>query len=57
MDRSSHAGKSAVDYTDLLAVVLDDADVTSAPVSSDPALTTSAITNGAFTITGALAAG
>lgn len=48
--------KSTVDYTDLLAGVLDDAEVTSGPVSSDTVLAASAITNGAFTITGELAA-
>ncbi|WP_461163550.1 DUF7927 domain-containing protein [Arthrobacter sp. R4-81] len=54
--KNTGTGPFAVDYTDLIAGVLDDADVTTAPVSSDPALAASAITNGAFTITGELAA-
>lgn len=55
--KNTGTGPFAVDYTDLIAGVLDDADVTKAPVSSDPALAASAIANGAFTITGELAAG
>ncbi|WP_309106107.1 hypothetical protein [Arthrobacter sp.] len=54
--KNTGTGPFAVDYTDLIAGVLDDADVTTAPVSSDPALAASAIANGAFTITGELAA-
>jgi uncharacterized repeat protein (TIGR01451 family) len=50
-------GPSAVDYTDLLSGVLDDAAVTAQPVSSDGSLTTSAVTNGAFTVKGTLAPG
>ncbi|TDE11426.1 LPXTG cell wall anchor domain-containing protein [Jiangella asiatica] len=43
-----------VDKVDNLTHVLDDADVTSPPVASDPALSVSAIENGQFTITGTL---
>lgn len=44
-----------MDYTDHVAKVLDDADVTSAPASSDPALTASAVADDKFTVTGTLA--
>src|SRR5690606_22037601 len=50
-------GPVKVDQTDHLADVLDDADLTSAPVASDPALTVSEVTGGAFTVTGELAPG
>jgi uncharacterized repeat protein (TIGR01451 family) len=50
-------GATKVDYTDHLAGVLDDATVTTAPAASNSALTASAISNGAFRITGTLAAG
>lgn len=50
-------GPVAVDHTDHLAKVLDDATVASAPASSDEALTVSEIAGGAFAVTGTLAAG
>ncbi|WP_162621906.1 CshA/CshB family fibrillar adhesin-related protein [Microbacterium suaedae] len=50
-------GPSAVDHTDVLTDVLDDADLTAAPTASDDALTASEVTDGAFRITGELAAG
>ena len=46
----------AVDYTDHLTGVLDDADVTGQPVASDEALAVSAIEDGQFQVTGELAA-
>lgn len=55
--KNTGTGATIVDYTDLLSRVLDDANVTTAPASSGPALTASAITNGEFTIRGELAAG
>lgn len=53
----SNAGTAAapVDSVDNLTQLLDDATVIAAPVSSDPALTASAVTNGQFTVTGSLA--
>ncbi|MDR6689078.1 LPXTG-motif cell wall-anchored protein, partial [Arthrobacter sp. 1088] len=50
-------GPYAVDYTDLLTGVLDDAAVTAQPVASDGSLTASTVTDGAFTVSGSLAAG
>jgi len=50
-------GPVAVDHTDHLAAVLDDAVLTSRPVSSDAALTVSAVVDGTFAVTGTLAAG
>lgn len=50
-------GPVTVDKTDHLDDVLDDAVLTSDPVSSDPALTVSGVVDGAFSITGELAAG
>nr|WP_246301387.1 LPXTG cell wall anchor domain-containing protein [Microbacterium immunditiarum] len=44
-----------VDYTDNLAAVLDDADLTGAPVSSDPALVPSSGEDGTVRVTGTLA--
>ena len=46
-----------VDHEDVLSNVLDDADVTVQPKSSDPALAVSAISSGTFSVTGELAAG
>ncbi|QIM17914.1 DUF11 domain-containing protein [Leucobacter coleopterorum] len=46
-----------VDHEDVLAGILDDADVTSAPVASDAALSASAITEGRFGVTGVLKPG
>ena len=51
------AGPARVDHTDLLADVLDDADLTTDPTASDDALSVSAVTGDAFTTTGELAAG
>src|SRR5690606_34206181 len=48
-------GPVTVDQTDHLAGVLDDAELTSAPVASEPALTVSDVAGGAFTVTGELA--
>ncbi|MET8700039.1 SpaA isopeptide-forming pilin-related protein [Kitasatospora sp. NPDC004723] len=48
---------SAVDHTDLLADVLDDTDLTSAPKASDGALRVSPVTDGSFTVTGELKPG
>ena len=50
-------GSGAVDRVDDLTHVLDDAAVTAAPTSSDPALAVSEITAGRYAITGSLAAG
>ncbi|MCU1658871.1 MAG: hypothetical protein JWO57_3527 [Pseudonocardiales bacterium] len=47
-------GTAAVDYTDDLTKVLDDATVTSAPTASNSALTASAVSGGQFTVTGAV---
>ncbi len=44
-----------VDHTDNLAAVLDDADLTGAPVSSDPALVPSSGEDGTVRVTGTLA--
>lgn len=46
-----------VDHDDVIDGVLDDATMTSAPVSSDPALEVSAVVGGRFTVDGVLAAG
>lgn len=46
-----------VDREDVLTQVLDDATVTSAPVSSDAALTVSEITDGRFSVAGSLEPG
>jgi len=46
-----------VDRDDVLTQVLDDATITSAPVSSDPALTVSAVNGDRYTITGTLTPG
>jgi len=55
----SNTGEAAgpVDHTDDLADVLDDADLTVAPASSDPALTVTDGSTGAVQITGTLEAG
>ncbi len=45
----------AVDKVDDLSGVLDDADLTSAPVASDPALAASGVVGDAFSVTGTLA--
>ncbi|WP_460783269.1 CshA/CshB family fibrillar adhesin-related protein [Microbacterium tumbae] len=50
-------GPIAVDHTDILTDVLDDADLTSDPVASDDALSVTAVESGSFTVTGELAAG
>lgn len=46
-----------VDRDDVLTAVLDDATVTGAPTSSDPALSVSAIAEGRFNVSGTLAPG
>ncbi|MBS3183468.1 DUF11 domain-containing protein [Leucobacter manosquensis] len=55
----TNTGKADVDVNrqDVLTGVLDDADLTSPPVASDPALTVSDLVDGRVTITGTLAAG
>ena len=45
-----------VDHEDVLAEVLDDADVISAPTASNPALTVTPIANGRFKVTGTVPA-
>ncbi|GAB3598316.1 CshA/CshB family fibrillar adhesin-related protein [Microbacterium tumbae] len=50
-------GPIVVDHTDLLADVLDDAELTTPPAASDEALSVSDVTDGAFAVTGELAAG
>ncbi|WP_162622954.1 DUF7927 domain-containing protein [Microbacterium suaedae] len=50
-------GPAAVDHTDVLADVLDDAELTRAPAASNDTLSVSDVTDGAFTVTGELAAG
>lgn len=55
--KNTGTGPFVVDYTDLLSGVLDDAAVTAQPVASDGSLTASEVTDGAFTVTGTLAAG
>jgi uncharacterized repeat protein (TIGR01451 family)/fimbrial isopeptide formation D2 family protein len=50
-------GDVAVDREDVLVGVLDDADLTAAPVASDEALAVSEVTDGRFAVTGTLAAG
>ncbi len=50
-------GTAATDYTDDLTQVLDDGAVTTAPTASSSNLTVSAISNGAFTVTGGVPAG
>jgi uncharacterized repeat protein (TIGR01451 family)/fimbrial isopeptide formation D2 family protein len=47
-------GVAAVDYTDDLSKVLDDATVTSAPAASNGNLTASAVSSNQFTVTGAV---
>ena len=56
---SNTAGQApaSVNYTDDLSRVLDDATVTTPPACDRTGLTVSAITGGAFTITGTVAAG
>ncbi|WP_433675878.1 DUF6923 family protein [Microbacterium gorillae] len=54
---NSGEGAGAVDFTDHLAGVLDDADLTSAPVTSDPALVATSGADGLVRVTGTLAAG
>lgn len=54
---NSGTATGAVDYSDDLSEVLDDADVTAAPTSSDPALTPTSVADGVLQITGTLAAG
>ena len=55
--QNTGAATGPVDYTDHMSGVLDDADLTQAPTSHDPALTASPVTDGSFTVTGALAPG
>ncbi|HEY0117929.1 MAG TPA: CshA/CshB family fibrillar adhesin-related protein [Cellulomonas sp.] len=50
-------GSVTVDHTDLLADVLDDAELTGDPVASDAALSVSPVVDGAFAVMGELAAG
>ncbi|HEY4536637.1 MAG TPA: DUF11 domain-containing protein [Enteractinococcus sp.] len=50
-------GPVAVDHTDILTDVLDDATISSAPTADDDALEVSEIVEGQFTVTGELAAG
>jgi uncharacterized repeat protein (TIGR01451 family) len=50
-------GDVTVDRQDVLAGVLDDADLTAGPTASDEALTVSDVADGRFTVTGTLAAG
>lgn len=50
------AGNGVVDWDDVISGVLDDATLSAAPTSSNPALTVSAVTNGRFTVDGTLAA-
>lgn len=50
-------GAEAIDYTDHMAGVLDDADLIKAPTASDDALTASDVAGGSFTVSGELAAG
>ncbi|MVA75080.1 DUF11 domain-containing protein [Auraticoccus sp. F435] len=50
-------GAGGVDRVDDLTHVLDDADLVSAPVASDPALTVSGVEDGRISVTGELAAG
>ncbi|WP_458113412.1 GEVED domain-containing protein [Arthrobacter sp. R1-13] len=47
----------AVNKDDVLTQVLDDATITGAPVSSDPALTLTPVADGRFTVAGSLAPG
>ncbi len=47
----------SVDVDDVIAAVLDDATLASGPVSSDAALTASAVADGRFNVSGKLAAG
>jgi hypothetical protein len=49
--------RAAVDYTDHLAGLADDATLLDGPTPSDPALTVSDVQNDEYTITGTLAAG
>ena len=51
------AGPIQVDHTDVLADVLDDADLTTPPAASDAALTISDVADGEFSISGELVAG
>lgn len=55
----TNVGKAnvGVDRQDVLTDILDDADLTSLPASSDPALTVSAVVGGRVTITGTLGIG
>ncbi|MBT2534182.1 DUF11 domain-containing protein [Arthrobacter sp. ISL-48] len=55
--KSTGQGASAVAFIDDLTDVLDDATITSAPVSSDPALRVTDITDGRFTVSGSVSAG
>ncbi len=55
--RNEGAGAESIDYTDHMAGVLDDAELTQAPTASDEALTVSAVTDGSFSVSGELAAG
>jgi len=54
---NSGQAAGAVSSDNVVAGVLDDADVTAAPQASSDALTASAITDGRFQVTGSLAAG
>ncbi|WP_394939786.1 hypothetical protein [Psychromicrobium sp. YIM B11713] len=55
--KNTGAAAGTVDRVDDLTKVLDDAEITSAPVSSDPALTVSDGSDGKITVKGTLAAG
>ncbi|WP_261166925.1 DUF11 domain-containing protein [Microbacterium sp. Marseille-Q6965] len=50
-------GGEAIDYTDHMGGVLDDADLTAAPAASNGALSVSPVSDGAFSVAGELAAG
>ncbi|WP_166983399.1 DUF6923 family protein [Paramicrobacterium fandaimingii] len=54
---NSGLAPATVDDVDTLTDLLDDADITSAPVSSSDSLTVSEITDGSFAVTGAVAPG
>jgi uncharacterized repeat protein (TIGR01451 family)/fimbrial isopeptide formation D2 family protein len=50
-------GAEAIDFTDHMDGVLDDADLTQAPTASHDALTVSDVADGSFSVSGELAAG
>gem|GEM_PF-6144135 len=57
-DNSIGTASAAVDYTDVMSGVVDDAVVSSAPAASDPALSTAVASDGqSFAITGSVSAG